>query len=111
MSDVFGGALAGGDTPRLETYRADGKLEPLRVSSKSNPTAVAGAIAAVLRRRHAVEVTVVGAGALNQAIKGIATARGFLRCSGIDLICVPGFADVEIHGKRRTAVQLLVAPE
>lgn len=83
-------------------------MEVLKVSSKSNPNACAGALAGVLRQEGACEVQVVGAGALNQAIKAIAIARGFVAASGIDLICVPTFADIEIDGENRTAIRMLV---
>jgi stage V sporulation protein S len=83
-------------------------VEVLKVSSKSNPNAVAGALAGVLRQSGAVEVQVVGAGALNQAIKAIAIARGFVAPSNIDLVCVPTFADIEIDGESRTAIRLAV---
>lgn len=64
-------------------------VEVLKVSSKSNPNSVAGALAGVLRQTGAVEVQVVGAGALNQAIKAIAIARGFVAPSNLDLVCIP----------------------
>ena len=83
-------------------------MEILKVSSKSNPNAVAGALAGVLRQSGAVEVQVVGAGALNQAIKAIAIARGFVAPSNIDLVCIPTFADIEIDGEGRTAIRLAV---
>jgi stage V sporulation protein S len=83
-------------------------VEVLKVSSKSNPNSCAGALAGVLRQAGAVEVQVVGAGALNQAIKAVAIARGFVAASGIDLVCVPSFADIEIDGESRTAIRLLV---
>ena len=74
-------------------------MEVLKVSSKSNPNSVAGAMAGVVRQSGAVEVQVVGAGALNQAVKAIAIARGYVAPSGVDLICVPTFADIEIDGE------------
>jgi stage V sporulation protein S len=83
-------------------------VEVLKVSSKSNPNAVAGAMAGVIRHSGAVEVQVVGAGALNQAVKAVAIARGFVAPSGLDLVCVPTFADIEIDGEGRTAIKLLV---
>ena len=83
-------------------------VEVLKVSSRSNPNSVAGALAGVLRQSGAVEVQVVGAGALNQAIKAIAIARGFVAPSNIDLVCVPTFADIEIDGEGRTAIRLAV---
>src|ERR671933_1418361 len=83
-------------------------VEVLKVSSRSNPNSVAGALAGVLRQCGAVEVQVVGAGALNQAIKAIAIARGFVAPSNIDLVCIPTFADIEIDGESRTAIRLAV---
>jgi stage V sporulation protein S len=83
-------------------------MEQLKVSTKSNPNSVAGAMAGVLRQSGAVEVQVVGAGALNQAIKAVAIARGYVAAGGIDLVCVPSFADIEIDGERRTAIRLVI---
>ncbi len=83
-------------------------VEVLKVSSKSNPNSVAGALAGVLRQAGAVEVQVVGAGALNQAVKAIAIARGFVAPSNIDLVCIPTFADIEIDGQSRTAIRLAI---
>jgi stage V sporulation protein S len=85
-------------------------VETLKVSSHSNPNAVAGALAGVIREQGAVEMQTVGAGALNQAVKAIAIARGFVAPSGVDLICVPAFADIEINGEERTAIRILVEP-
>ncbi len=82
-------------------------IEVLKVSSRSNPNAVAGALAGVVRAARVVEIQVVGAGALNQAIKAVAIARGYLAPSGVDLVCVPTFADIHIDGERRTAIRLL----
>ena len=83
-------------------------MEILKVSSRSNPNSVAGAMAGVVRQSGAVEVQVVGAGALNQAVKAIAIARGYLTPSNVDLVCIPTFADIEIDGQDRTAIRLLV---
>lgn len=83
-------------------------VEVLKVSSKSNPNAVAGALAGVVRQFGSVEIQVVGAGALNQAIKAVAIARGYVAPAGTDLTCVPTFADIEIDGHSRTAIRLLV---
>lgn len=85
-------------------------MEVLKVSSKSNPNAVAGALAGVIRAQGAVEVQTVGAGALNQAVKAVAIARGFLAPSGVELTCIPAFADIEINGEERTAIRLLIEP-
>ena len=90
------------------------EVEVLKVSSKSSPNSVAGAIAGVIRESStagteiAVEVQAVGAGAANQAIKAIAIARGYLAPSGVDLICIPAFASVLIDGEERTAIKLIV---
>ena len=83
-------------------------MEILKVSSRSSPNSVAGAMAGVVRQWGAVEVQVVGAGALNQAVKAIAIARGYLAPSNVDLVCIPTFADIEIDGESRTAIRLSV---
>jgi stage V sporulation protein S len=83
-------------------------MEQLKVSTRSNPNSVAGAMAGAIRQAGAVEVQVVGAGALNQAIKAVAIARGYVAASGIDLVCVPTFADIVIDGERRTAIRLSI---
>ena len=85
-------------------------MEVLKVSTKSAPNAVAGAIAGVIREQGGVEVQAVGAGAINQALKAVAIARGFLAPSGVDLVCVPAFATVQIDGEDRTAIKLIVEP-
>ncbi len=82
-------------------------MEVLKVSSRSVPNSVAGAIASVIRDNFSVEVQAVGAGAANQAIKAIAIARGYLAPIGIDLICIPAFASVVIDGEDRTAMKLI----
>ena len=83
-------------------------MEVLRVSTKYNPNSVAGALAGVLREKGTAELQAVGAGALNQAVKAVAIARGFVAPSGIDLVCVPAFADIEIDGEERTAIKLII---
>jgi stage V sporulation protein S len=80
----------------------------LKVSAKSNPNSVAGALAAVLRERETAELQAVGAGAINQAIKAVAIARSYLKTSQIDLVCVPSFIDVEINGNERTGISLAI---
>jgi stage V sporulation protein S len=82
----------------------------LKVSSKSNPNSVAGAIAGVLREKGNTEIQAIGAGALNQAIKAIAIARGFVAPSGVNLVFVPAFTDVLINNEHRTAIKLLIGP-
>ncbi|ACB84409.1 stage V sporulation protein S [Natranaerobius thermophilus] len=85
-------------------------METLKVSAKSNPNKVAGALAGVIREQGKAELQAIGAGATNQGIKAIAIARGFLAPSGIDIAFVPAFIDVEIDGEERTAIKLLVGP-
>lgn len=85
-------------------------MEILKVSSKSAPNSVAGAVAGVIRESGSVELQAVGAGATNQAIKAIAIARGYLAPSGIDAICKPAFGSVTIEGEERTAIKLIVEP-
>ena len=74
-------------------------MEILKVSAKSNPNSVAGALAGVLREHSSAEMQAIGAGALNQAVKAVAIARGFVAPHGIDLICIPSFTDINIEGE------------
>lgn len=83
-------------------------METLKVSSKSDSNRVAGALANVLREQSSVEIQAIGAGALNQAIKGIAIARGFVAPSDKNLVCIPAFSDITIDGEERTAIKLIV---
>lgn len=83
-------------------------MDTLKVSSKSNPVSVAGAIAGIIREKNSVEVQGIGAGALNQALKSIAVARGYVAPSGIDLVCIPSFTTVEVDGESKTAMKLIV---
>ncbi len=80
----------------------------LKVSARSNPNAVAGALAAVIRERDNAEIQAVGAGAINQAIKAVAIARSYLKGSEIDVICVPSFITVEISENERTGISLAI---
>ncbi len=82
----------------------------IKVSSESRTSAVAGAIAGVVRENNRAEVQAIGAGAVNQAVKAVAIARGYLHEDGIDVICIPEFTTVEINGKERTAIRLTVEP-
>jgi stage V sporulation protein S len=83
-------------------------VSQLKVSARSNPNAVAGAFAGVVREQGRAEVHVIGAGALNQAMKAVAIARGYLAEAGVDLVCVPSFVVLEVDGEERTAIHLLV---
>jgi len=85
-------------------------VDVLKVSAKYSPNSVAGAIAGVLRERGSAELQAIGAGAINQAVKAIAIARGFVAPSGMDLICIPAFTDIIIDGEERTAIKLIVEP-
>ena len=83
-------------------------MEVLKVSAKSVPNSVAGAIAGVIRDSGSVEVQAVGAGATNQAVKAVAIARGYLAPAGMDLVCVPTFGNIIINNEERTAIRLIV---
>ena len=83
-------------------------MEFLKVSSKSSPASVAGAIAGMVKDGVPVNIQCVGAGAVNQAIKAIAVARGFLIPTGVDISCAPTFSDIEINGESRTASRIAV---
>jgi stage V sporulation protein S len=83
-------------------------VELIRVSAQSRSTAVAGAIAGVMREHGYAEVQAIGASALNQAIKAVTIARGYLEQDGFDLVVVPSFTEVDIEGNERTAVRLAV---
>ena len=82
----------------------------LKVSAHSRPTAVAGAIAGTVREARRAEVQAIGANAVNQAIKAVAVARGYLQQDNIDIICIPLFVDVMIDGQERTAIKMIVEP-
>ncbi len=85
-------------------------MEVIKVSAKSRSTAVAGAIAGVIREVGRAEVQAIGAGAVNQAIKAVAIARGYLALEGMDIICIPAFTEVDIEGQERTALKMVVEP-
>ena len=87
-----------------------GKADVIKVSAKSRSTAVAGAIAAVMRENRYAEVQAIGAGAVNQAVKALAIARGYLEGDQIDIVCTPYFTEVDIEGQERTAVRFIVEP-
>jgi len=80
----------------------------LRVSVNSNPKAIAGAIAGIVRETGSAELQAVGAGAVNQAVKSIAIARGYVAPNGFDLTAVPAFSEVDIEGEMRTAIRFVV---
>lgn len=80
----------------------------IKVAANSRSTSVAGAIAGVIRENTEVDVQAIGAGAVNQAVKAIAIARGYLELEGVDIVCVPFFSEVIINGNERTAVRLKI---
>jgi stage V sporulation protein S len=83
-------------------------MDVIRVAASSRSTAVAGAIAGVMREQGQVDVQAIGAGAVNQAIKAVTIARGYLELDGIDIVCVPSFVEVLIDDQERTAVRLCI---
>ena len=83
-------------------------MDFLKVSSKSSPASVAGAIAGMVKDGVPVNMQCVGASAINQAIKAIAIARGFLIPTGVDISCAPTFSDIEICGESRTAIRIAI---
>src|SRR5699024_3997362 len=92
----------------IQVYGGGTVMDVLKVSAKSNPNSVAGALANVLREDGTAELQAIGAEALNQAIKAVAIARGFVAPSGVDLVCVPAFTDIIIESEERTAIKLIV---
>jgi stage V sporulation protein S len=86
-------------------------MNMIKVSATSRTAAVAGAIAGVVREHHRAEVQAIGAGAVNQAVKALILATGYLRLDGIHVSCVPEFAEVTIEEKVRTAIKLVIEPE
>ena len=83
-------------------------MDVLRISTKSNPNSVAGAIAGLVKENNKAEMQAIGAGALNQAVKAVAIARGFVAPAGVDLVCIPAFADVDVEGENRTGMKLII---
>lgn len=100
-------ARAVGD-PAPQAADTQRSAEVLKVSTRSRPSAVAGAIAGVIRENGMAEVQSIGAGATNQAIKAVAIARSYLNEEGVDIICIPSFIDVAIDDEERTAIRLLI---
>jgi stage V sporulation protein S len=82
----------------------------IKVSATSRTAAVAGAIAGIVREQHRAEIQAIGAGAVNQAVKALILATGYLQLDGIHVRCVPEFAEVMIEDKERTAIKLVVEP-
>ena len=85
-------------------------MNMIKVSATSRTSAVAGAIAGVVREHQRAEVQAIGAGAVNQAVKALVLAKGYLDGDGVHVVCVPEFVEVEIDGKVRTAIKLIIEP-
>ena len=86
-------------------------MDIIKVSANSRTSAVAGAIAGVIREHKHAEVQAIGAGAVNQAMKALVLATGYLKNDGINVSCVPEFVDVMIDDKMRTAIKLVIDPQ
>jgi len=84
------------------------ETEVLKIAAKSEPKAVAGALATVIRNSKGVELQAIGAGAVNQAVKAIIISRGYLSPNGIDIVFAPSFTNVNIDGEERTAIRLVI---
>ena len=82
----------------------------LKVSSKSNPNLVAGALAGTIKESGRAELTAIGAGAINQAVKAVAITRNMFAQTDIDLVCIPSFLDLKIDDQIRTSIKLIVEP-
>ena len=87
------------------------KNEILKISSKSNPNAVAGAIAGMMKETKEVIIQAVGAGAVNQAVKSTVIARGYLAPAGINLICIPAFSEITINNENVTGIKFILKEE
>ncbi len=85
-------------------------MDVIKVSAHSRSTAVAGAIAGIVRQHKHAEVQAIGAGAVNQAIKAAAIARGYLELDGINICCVPYFTEIQIQDQERTAIKIIIEP-
>ena len=85
-------------------------MDLIKVSANSRTSAVAGAIAGVVREHKRAEVQAIGAGAVNQSVKALVLATGYLKNDGIDIVCIPEFVDVTIDEKVRTAIKFVVEP-
>ncbi len=96
--------------PRKPSNPGEEVPQLLQVASASTPSSVAGAIAGMIREKGFCELQAIGAGAVNQSVKAIAIARGYMAPSGIDLVCIPAFVDVKINSEDRTAIKFVIEP-
>ncbi len=104
------GNLLGLQTPYTNNGGASKPVNIIKVSARSRTAAVAGAIAGVMRESHHAEVQAIGAGAVNQAVKAIVIAKGYLAEEGVNITCVPSFVDVDIDAQERTAIRFVIEP-
>ena len=95
-------------TLHLTLVAQRGVMDVIKVSGTSRTSAVAGAIAGVFRENKHADIQAIGAGAVNQAVKAVVLARGYLAEDGLEVVCLPEFTDVDIDGKIRTAIKLVV---
>lgn len=86
-------------------------MDILKISAKSSPNSVAGAIAGLIKEEGKAEMQAIGAGAINQAVKAVAIARGFVAPTGIELVCSPAFTEVMIDNEQKTGVKFIVEPK
>lgn len=86
-------------------------MDILKISAKSSPNSIAGAIAGLVKENGRAEMQAIGAGAINQAVKAVAIARGFVAPSGIELVCAPAFTAVSIDNEDKTGIKFLVEPK
>lgn len=85
-------------------------MDILRISAKSSPNSVAGAIAGLIKENGRAEMQAIGAGAINQAVKAVAIARGFVAPTGVELVCAPAFTEVTIDNEDKTGIKFVVEP-
>ena len=85
-------------------------MNVIKVSARSRTAAVAGAIAGVMRDEQYAEVQAIGAGAVNQAVKAMIIAKGYLAEEGVHIVCTPSFVDVDIDDQERTAIRFTIVP-
>ena len=86
-------------------------MDILKISAKSSPNSVAGAIAGLVKENGRAEMQAIGAGAINQAVKAVAIARGFVAPTGVELVCYPAFTEVTIDNEDKTGIKFVVEPK
>jgi stage V sporulation protein S len=98
------------DAGRYRNHKEGAVMDVIKVSGTSRTSAVAGAIAGVIREHKHAEVQAIGASAVNQAVKAMALAKSYLVNDGLVIVFSPEFVDVDIDGKVRTAIKFVVEP-